>query len=313
MSRGLSPFQIDALLRAIAADRLGLVPTEVAIANGVSRNALSRRRLAGALLPVFQGVHRLASAPATDLHRFLAATIVLPGAIVAGPSAAIIHGLPLPREFLVVSSKVVVAVPEDQRSRINEISAVRLQHPGSSIKWMTGRVSTPAATLVLLSRYLDAEPLERCLDHCLAARLVSVRGVLTELERWPAREVGRTVELRQMIRGRSDGAPNFRSKKEKRVAKWLRQAGLVGWQANHPVATGVGRSIEVDFAWTNKRVALEVSPFFTHGSRAKQARDAERRRQLTCAGWLCIEALDGHLRDERSFSPILADLINLLR
>ena len=42
-------------------------------------------------------------------------------------------------------------------------------------------------------------------------------------------------------------------------------------------------------------VALEVSPFFTHGSRAAQERDAERRRLLAAQRWLTVEATDPDL------------------
>lgn len=73
-----------------------------------------------------------------------------------------------------------------------------------------------------------------------------------------------------------------------------------------------GDDVEVDFGWIGARVALEVSPFATHGSRAKQERDAERRSQLTLARWSVVEALDADVVDQRAFARKAASLRTLL-
>ena len=52
-----------------------------------------------------------------------------------------------------------------------------------------------------------------------------------------------------------------------------------------------------------------MSPFFTHGSREKQERDAERRRLLVANNWRIVEALDRDIATERAF----ARTISLLR
>lgn len=80
-----------------------------------------------------------------------------------------------------------------------------------------------------------------------------------------------------------------------------------GWRANYRVQTSVGE-VEVDFAWSSVKVALEISPFFTHGSQEKQRRDLNRRRALTEAGWRIIEATDEHFCDQVSFLQIIAAL-----
>jgi very-short-patch-repair endonuclease len=65
--------------------------------------------------------------------------------------------------------------------------------------------------------------------------------------------------------------------------------------------TTSGVCVEVDFAWPAHRVALEVSPFFAHGTRATQERDMERCRLLTQDGWRTIEATDPDLVDRATF------------
>ncbi len=71
--------------------------------------------------------------------------------------------------------------------------------------------------------------------------------------------------------------------------------------------------VEVDFGWPEFRIALEISPFFTHGSEHTQRRDAQRRRILQKAGWWVIEATDEQLLCASSFAPIIVDLLALMR
>jgi very-short-patch-repair endonuclease len=144
---------------------------------------------------------------------------------------------------------------------------------------------------------------ERCLDHSLAHRLTTVERVGDLVDALPARAVVGRRLLVALLEARSNGI-GHRSRLEQRVARWLDAAGLGGWERNVRVAVSGGADIEVDFAWPSARVALEVSPFFTHGSRAAQERDAERRRLLVADGWGAIDATDTHLVDRESFDAI---------
>ena len=117
--------------------------------------------------------------------------------------------------------------------------------------------------------------------------------------------------LLDLLAARTDGI-GHRSDLEQKVARWLRAAGLSGWRRNLKVPMPDGDPIEVDFAWPDHRVALEVSPFFTHGSRQKQERDVERRRALVLQGWRTIEATDPDLENEVAFRRCVSGLRELL-
>ncbi len=173
--------------------------------------------------------------------------------------------------------------------------------------WFTARVATPAASLLLLPHFADPATVERCLDHCLAHRLTSVPRIQELIDQVAPRAViGRRL-LVELLDQRSSGM-GHRSRLEQRVAGWLAGAGLSGWERNHRVVVGPDTTVEVDFAWPNERVALEVSPFFTHGSRATQERDAERRRQLMLEGWRIVEATDPDLANARAFTGSIRTL-----
>ena len=96
------------------------------------------------------------------------------------------------------------------------------------------------------------------------------------------------------------------------VADWLDDAGLGGWRANLDIPVGRGRSVEGDFVWVDRRVVLEASPFFTHGSREAQERDVERRRLLVAAGWRVVEAADADLESRQAFGDVIGLLQALL-
>ncbi len=307
MAQPRSTFELDALLRKIAEPQLGLVTSRQAMAVGVDYDALYRRRIAGALVPVFPGVFRLAAVALTPAQRILAASLVVRGSVVAGPSAAIVHDMPVPRALLAASADVVLLVSRSRTIRIDGIRALRLRSQGRSRPWMTTRISTPSATLVLLGQDVRVSTLERCLDHGLAERTMSVASVRSELDRMSP-SIGDTKPLNKLLDDRSDGTVGFRSGQEQIVRGWLDDAGLGGWVPNHPVSVGNDEDVEVDFAWVTSQLALEVSPFYTHGARPKQDRDAERRRLLTLVGWRFVEARDEHLVDQRSFAPIVASL-----
>ncbi len=307
-----STFEIDALLRCVARRQLGLVTVAQANRIGADKHALARRRDAGALVPVFTNVMRLASVATTPPQRALAAGLAIDGATIAGTSAAIVHQLPLPARLVAnPATEAVVTVGAQRIVRVDGIRAVRQTVEWPKHRWMSAYVTTPAATIVLLPRFVDDDIVERCLDHCLAHRLTTIEAIADVLQRVPASAVRRRKLLLTLINDRSSGV-GHRSKLEQSVARWLQACGISGWQRNLKVDVGGGVRVEVDFGWPQDKIALEVSPFFTHGSRATQERDAERRRLLVSAGWRVVEATDADLQSARSFARVVAALTALL-
>lgn len=200
----------------------------------------------------------------------------------------------------------VVSVPNSSCIRVPGVHAIRHLVMPPSTKWLTGRVATPAATLLLLPRFVDDWVVERCLDHALVNRLVTVAALRDLIEQTSPRAVHRRQLLLDLVDARTEGM-GHRSGKEQRTARWLRMAGLTRWIPNYKVPVNRD-AIEVDFGWVSIRVALEVSPFYTHGTRAAQERDAQRRRLLVAKDWRVIEATDDDLANERAFARIVAIL-----
>ena len=303
----LTPFQIDAALRRLARPQLGLVTIAQAAKEGIGRSALARRREVGSLESVFAGVMRLASAPISPQQRVLAAALAVPGSTITATSAGIAHGMPIGP----TSGDPIVAVGPSRSARTAGITIIRQHVALPSRPWHTARVATPEATLVLLPRFVDDGTVERCLDHCLVHRLTTVARVRSLIDELPFRTVVGRRLLLDLLDERRSGI-GHRSGLEQRVGRWLTEAGLGGWHRNYEVPVA-GDPVEVDFAWPDAKVALEISPFFTHGTRAAQDRDVERRRLLTGERWSTVEATDPDLESRHAFEAIVVTLRDLIR
>ena len=306
-----SSSQIDHSLRAIALDQLGLVTAAQAARVGIQSQRLSARCTAGLLQRVFPNVYAL-SVSRPPFQRELAAALAVAGSTVTGPSAALIHGFPITGLWKSASQPVVLAVDRGQVVRLDGIRTVRNSPPRPSKPWFGVRLATPAATIAMLPQFADNSSVERCLDHALAAGLASTRAIVALVETLPYRSVQGRAMLLELLEARTSGV-RHRSKDEQRVGKWLTQAGLSGWVSNYNVSVPNRAKVEVDFAWPAERVALEVSPFFTHGSRVTQDRDVVRRRLLLQCGWRVAEATDPDLETRASFDRVVAVLRLIVR
>lgn len=305
-----SSADIDATLRRIAVPRLGLVTVADAARHGVDRFALERRRKAGALLPLFPGVMRLAAVEPSPEQTILAAALAVRGSTIAATSAAVVHQWPI-GPIGPVAGRPTLTVSPTTSARTPGVAVIRQTFRMPTQWWRGERLATPASTLLLLPRFVDAQIVERCLDHSLAHRLTTVAVVGDLLARLPARAIAGRQLLRELLAQRSAGLQH-RSDLEQKVARWLVAAGLRSWRANYRVTVADGDPVEVDFAWREAKVALEVSPFFTHGSRAAQDRDAVRRRLLVAEGWRIVEATDPDLESQQAFAGTVVSLQHLL-
>ncbi len=300
-------FAIDATLRRLARPQLGLVTVGQAASAGIDKWALARRRTAGALAPVFAEVLRLTTAPATPEQRILAAALAIPGSVIAATSSAAVHQLPVHAGV----DHPIVSVLTGRSARTVGITVVRQSIDLPHGRWLSARLATPAAALLMLPRFVDDDVVERCLDDALVRRLVTVGSIARLVERLPPTAVSGRRHLLELLAERSSGI-GHRSALEQKVARWLAMDQLTGWQGNLQVPVGNGRTVEVDFAWPADRVGLEVSPFFTHGSKAAQQRDVDRRRLLAANGWRIVEASDPDLESRQSFGQCLLGLQALL-
>ena len=286
----------------------GLITLDQARNAGVDRAALRRRELAGLLVRMFVGVYRLVGVEPTPRQEALAACLAVRGSAVWGLSAAMVHEIPLGS---IRPGRPSIVVAAHREIAVRGIAAHRTRNYPPTVPWANGRITTVPATIVDLAGLVSPHRLTRCLDHVIANRTATVASVLKVAEaRPPARFAGRAVLL-DALHARTDensgGKVLQRSDYEMMALRWILAAGLPCPETNLLV-----EGIEVDLGWSQFKICLEISPFFTHGSERTQERDSARRRILQKAGWWVIEATDMHLVDASAFAPIIADLLALM-
>ena len=306
--------RLERALIVCADDQFGVFTTAQALAAGVSHNALTERMNAGLISRVHQGVYRSNAVAPSRLQDLLAAGMAVPGSALCGTSAGQIHELPIGSGFSAAAPSLLVRYGRSHGYR--GITVRRTRRTIVTQPWHGSSVTTASATLVDLVGLLRPDVFRRCLDHAIANRLVSVPRMLADVgDLTSSRLKGRALLIRE-LETRSNWGPSgsvvHRSRVEQNVARWLRASALPPALSNYAVAVHNGRPIEVDFAWPAAKVALEISPFFTHGSAATQLRDMERRRTLVESNWRIVEASDVHLADALRFGPILSTLAVLI-
>src|SRR4029079_2234357 len=93
------------------------------------------------------------------------------------------------------------------------------------------------------------------------------------------------VRIRRVIRTLTDGAE---AESERRLHRLLRQHGITGWTANHPVLVGGALVARLDVAFLAQRIAIEVDGFAYHRDRNRFQRDRTRQNALVNLGWTIL-------------------------
>ncbi|MGY5882916.1 hypothetical protein [Modestobacter lacusdianchii] len=263
---------------------------------------LSRRQLdSSAWHRLFRDVYACADLPVThELRAVAAASVLVPGAVVTGASAAVLW-------------RVDAAGPEDDveltvppGSRVCAVTGVRVRRALLQPATVTRRrgvpVTTPERTAVSLGADRPLDEAVVLIDQLAAAGLVDVGGVRT----LAAATTGRGCRRARAAAALADGLAG--SPQETRLRLLLHRAELPPPVAQHSVYDGRVFVARVDFAWPERRLALEYDGLW-HAEPGQFATDRRRLNRLLAAGWrvLFVTAADLH-RPEQLIARITAEL-----
>ena len=272
--------QVAALARA----QHGLITLAQLLACGVSGDQVKRWLRAGRLERVHPGVYRLPGAPSTWEQRLLAAVMG------AGPGAAASHRAAARLWGLGHDDPVEVSV---RRGRLPRPAGVVLHRStdldDGCVRVRRGiPVTDPLRTLVDLGAVLPAWAVEDAVDRALVARLVTVAGLETVLD-----DLGRpgrrgTGVLREVLDRRALGADRPDGLLEPRMARLLQRHDLPPAVFQHEVRDGRRFVARVDFAYPDRRVALEVDGWETHATPAALQDDLACQNALVALGWTVL-------------------------
>jgi very-short-patch-repair endonuclease len=273
-SRGAADVAVDRVAAALATAQEGVAGRDQLRAHGVSEHAIDRRVRTGRFTVAFRGVYAVGHAALSDLGRLHAALLAAgPDAVVSHRAAAALHRiLPAMPPF------VDVTVPRNARRSRPGLKIHRTRHPPPTTSVAGLPVTTPVRTLEDLRGTLAPAELERACAEAL------VRNLVTDDELKAARLVT------------ADATAPTRSTLERRFLSIMRQAGLPRPQVNHTIGP-----YEVDFAWLEERVLVEVDGWHAHGHRLAFERDRARDAELAAMGYVVLRFTWRQLRE----SPLL--------
>jgi hypothetical protein len=209
-----------------------------------------------------------------------------PGALLSHRPAAVLLGM-----LDVCPERVEVIVPRRLAGREGIRARQSRVAPDERTVVEGIPVTTVARTLLDLAAVLDSHRLARTLERAEALRLTSE----TSLDTLIARHAGRPG-VSCLRRALAELVPQLtRSELERRFLTFVEHAGLPRPRTNVWLPLGEDW-IEVDAAWPEQRLIVELDSRAHHLARAAFERDRRRDRRLQAAGWRVARLTDRALR-----------------
>lgn len=246
---------------------------------------------------LYQDVYVHAAVPVTHELRAEAACLLLPEAVVTGCSAAVLWGVPLAGPM----DDVEVTLPPTAYPRRLQGLRVRRASIPPAQRWrrLDIPVTTAAATAVRLAACLSGDDAVVAVDQMIAAGVVDLDPIraLAASGRGAGSARARSVcELADGLAG---------SPQETRLRLLMQRSGLPDPVAQFRVLDGGVFVARVDFAWPDRKVAVEYDGLW-HAEPGQFARDRRRLNRLRAAGWRVVFVTAADLRDPARLIALIA-------
>jgi hypothetical protein len=157
-------------------------------------------------------------------------------------------------------------------------------------------VTTVGRTLVDIADRVSAAELARAVDDALVRQLVP----LSVLDATAARLARRGSPGPALLRGalRPWMLGTLESHAEAEVLRRILDWGIPAPVPQCEICVEGERVVRVDFAWPDRRLALEVDGFVAHDGPAKFVADRARWNRIRAAGWDVVQVTLSEVRDE---------------
>lgn len=261
----VSNLAADELIARLAARQHGVVARRQLVALGLGARAIDRRIARGRLHPLHRGVYAVGHRVVSQRGRWMAAVLATgEGAVLSHRSAAALWDI-RPSE-----GRIELTAPWARRAR-QGLLLHRAVLPADEVTTHEGiPTTTPARTLLDLAAVVDGHALQRALNEAEVRRLSGPHALLI---RHPTKRG--TAALRALA-----PQPHTRSDLEARFATFLSDRRFPT-----PLTNTLIEGIEVDAAWPDRRLIVELDSYEFHRTRQAFENDRRRDRRLTAAGW----------------------------
>jgi len=288
---------VDRLIAALAKGQHGVVARHQLRSLGMGRRAIGHRLRVGRLHCVHRGVYAVGHTALTQHGRWMAAVLA------AGPDAVLSHRAAAALWRIGPASRLEVTIPYRRAAKPRLVLHQSVLEPDEVTEVDGIAVTTVARTLLDLAAVWPAHRVERAMHEAEVRRLTSPTSLDDLLERHPGRRG--SGALRAILAAERLGAQVTRGELEARFLRFVDEHDLPRPATNVLVA-----GFEVDCAWRERRVIVELDGHAVHVTRVKFERDRERDRVLQAAGWRVVRVTWRQLHEEAS--GLAADLHALL-
>jgi very-short-patch-repair endonuclease len=267
----------------LAARQHGVISYAQARELGLTPHQIKERVISGCWERLHLEVFRIRGAPDTYRQRLVAACLAIgPEVAASHRSAATLHGLLSYREPPVEVTTTRARSPEVAGVVVHRLADLRE-------RWIEvddgNRLTTVARTLVDLGAVASPGTVEAALDKATGRRLLTyreARDAMFAVARKGRRGVGAIRRLLDERIGRAYPAGVL----EARMESLLRRGSLPAPRAQHVVVDEHGGFVAVvDFAYPDRRLAVEVDGYEFHSTPKAVDYGNARDRLLVAAGW----------------------------
>jgi len=262
----------------------GLVTTEQALGS-CSRKELEYLVVTGRLDPLRRGVYRCAGTPETWHQHVLAACLAASDHAVASfRAAAALWELPgFDGDILEIS------VPGRQNPRLADVVVhqTNVWGPNHTARYHRVPVTSVARTLCDLTAVVWPWRLARLVNDAERRGLVTPRQILRVFRALETKGRRRSTVMRAVLADRLDGIRPGGSHREMDVAKLLLRSRLPRPVQQHRVRIG-RRTIRIDFAYPERKIAIEYDGWKPHQTRLAFDDDRARDNELEIRGWIVL-------------------------
>lgn len=267
----------DAQLAILASRQHGVVAHYQLLKLGFTRSAVKRRVAAGRLHRIHQGVYAVGHSSLSSNGKLMAAVLAGgPGAVLSHRHAAELWGLHKTSRRAI---DVTTTRDVDQRPGIAPHCVKRLDPAERKVR--NGiPVTSVARTLLDLAEVVPRRQLERAVDEAERRRLFDLKQIEAVVARNPGRRG--LKPLRSVIENASE-PPATRTELEHRFADFCHENDLP-----RPAFNVTVEGYEVDAAWLDAKVIVELDSWTFHGGREAFETDRERDTALQLARYRVI-------------------------
>jgi restriction endonuclease-like protein/putative AbiEi antitoxin of type IV toxin-antitoxin system len=276
------PPPLDAAVVELALSQHGVMSLGQFIELGLSASGVRHRVRIGRLYRVHAGVYALSPKFTAHGKRMAAVLACGPGAVLSHRDAADLWGL---RRSSRVAVDVTVSGRSGRRQAGIDVHRPRNLSAADATEHEGIPCTTVAWTLLDLAEVVNGRQLQSACRRAEILRLFDLGAVEDVLERGRGR---RGVDPLEVALSRL--APSTmltRNELERLFVALGMRAGLPRPSVNTWIELP-GGGAEIDFAWPDRRLAIETDGYETHGTRSAFEDDRRRDQLLAMAGWRVI-------------------------